>query len=259
MRLLILSDLHVEYAPFEAPSCEFDIVVLAGDIHNGVEAIRWARRTFERSPVIQVAGNHEFFGAQREATLEAMREQARAEGVHFLENDAVELNGVEFLGATLWTDYRIYETPRGEVWAPQQQAMQANLKLIADYWKIEQADGRSFAPADAIALHARSRGWLEARLAQPATTARVVVSHHLPSWKSVAPAFERSITNAAFVTELDPLVAQCNLWIHGHTHTSQRYLIEQCEVVANPRGYPWRSGPAPFENPQFNPELVVEI
>jgi predicted phosphodiesterase len=41
MKLLVLSDLHVEFAPF-MPDAEAthaaDIVVLAGDIHKGVKA-----------------------------------------------------------------------------------------------------------------------------------------------------------------------------------------------------------------------------
>lgn len=35
MKVLILSDLHLEFAPFDpAPDLEFDVVILAGDIHS---------------------------------------------------------------------------------------------------------------------------------------------------------------------------------------------------------------------------------
>ncbi|MDP3311133.1 MAG: metallophosphoesterase family protein, partial [Polaromonas sp.] len=64
MRLHILSDLHLELASFEPDAAaveQADLVVLAGDIHKGVNGISWARRTFPDKPVIYVAGNHEFY------------------------------------------------------------------------------------------------------------------------------------------------------------------------------------------------------
>jgi predicted phosphodiesterase len=259
MRLLILSDLHVEHAPFARPDAQFDVVVLAGDIHNGSQAIQWARETFPHWPIVQVAGNHEFFGTQRDQCLDQMREAARLLDVNFLENDAVAIDGVQFLGATLWTDYRVFERPGRPFLIPAQQAMQANLNMIADYWKIEESAGQRFMPADSARLHRISRDWLQEQLDAQRTGLRVVVSHHLPSWLSVAPAFESSVTNAGFVSDLDDLVAQSDLWIHGHTHTSHHYQIGHAEVVSNPRGYPWRGGPSDFENPQFNPCRVVQV
>ena len=54
MRLLVLSDLHVEFAPFDAVlgtqriDQGVDVVVLAGDIHVGTQGLVWARQTFPR-------------------------------------------------------------------------------------------------------------------------------------------------------------------------------------------------------------------
>ena len=67
LRLLILSDLHLEIAAFVPPKgLEFDVVILAGDIHNpGSKVIQWARRTSvfgESVPIIVVPGNHEYYG-----------------------------------------------------------------------------------------------------------------------------------------------------------------------------------------------------
>ena len=47
MKLLVLSDLHVAFAPF-VPAPEVvaaaDVVVLAGDIHAGAQVAAWARK-----------------------------------------------------------------------------------------------------------------------------------------------------------------------------------------------------------------------
>ena len=36
MKLLILSDLHLEFAPFETPKTDADVIILAGDTDIGL-------------------------------------------------------------------------------------------------------------------------------------------------------------------------------------------------------------------------------
>lgn len=280
MRLRILSDLHVEAAPFSPPHSDADLVVLAGDVHNGELAPRWARAAFPRDEIVMVAGNHEFYGDEYEQALARMRVAASETGVRLLENEATVVGGVRVLGCTLWTDYRLFETPGRAPALPAQAAMDANRRLLADYRAIRVADGpglRLFAPEDSAILHARSRLWLREELGRPWPGPTVVVTHHLPSWRSVHPDFAGWVTNAGFASELDELVALADLWIHGHTHTTQDYRIGGTRVVCNPRGYPRPRAPqasadedAPsstqpaeaqtvFENPGFAPGLVVEL
>lgn len=280
MRLRILSDLHVEVAPFAPPRVEADLVVLAGDIHNGELAPRWARAAFPRDEIVMVAGNHEFYGADYGQALARMRVAASEAGVRLLENEATVVAGVRLLGCTLWTDYRLFEAPGRIPALPAQAAMDANRGLLADYRAIRVDDDpgpRPFSPEDSALLHARSRAWLRDELGRRWPGRTVVVTHHLPSWRSVHPDFARWVTNAGFASELDDLVALADLWIHGHTHTTQDYRIGGARVVCNPRGYPRPRAPqAPgdgaagplkrpvdavtvFENPGFDPGLVVEL
>jgi predicted phosphodiesterase len=268
MKLLVLSDLHIERSAFEPPRDGYDRVVLAGDIHNGVRAIEWARATFPHVPVLQIAGNHEYYDHVLPPCLDAMREAARRLEVDFLECDRRIVDGVEFLGCTLWTDYRAFESPGRAHRLSREQALVANRAMIFDHVAIgmpapstpEAPDGvRRFAGEDAIALHEDSRDWLEAALARPHDGPRVVITHHLPSWRSVSPAFADSVTNAAYVTDLDHLVGASDLWIHGHTHGSARYDLGDARVVCNARGYPRRRHPGTHENPAFDPGLVVEV
>ena len=53
MKVLILSDLHLEFAPFEpVPDLEFDVVILAGDIHSSVKrAVQWVVDRFCGNPL----------------------------------------------------------------------------------------------------------------------------------------------------------------------------------------------------------------
>jgi hypothetical protein len=71
------------------------------------------------------------------------------------------------------------------------------------------------------------------------------------------------------VSELESLMGaeRVQLWIHGHTHSSFDYVVAGTRVVCNPRGYARGLGSDPeqasptlsFENPEFQPALVVEI
>lgn len=268
MRLLVLSDLHVEVAPFAPPAFESDVVVLAGDIHNGARAPAWARECFPRHPIVQIAGNHEFYDHEYGAALEAIRAAARQSGVHFLENDEVVIDGVRFLGCTLWTDYRVFEAPGREPSMDARQAIEATRRMNPDHHAIRVgAEGRAFAAADSVRLHEVSRDWLTASLARPFHGPTVVVTHHLPSWRSVHPAFARWASNAAFVSNVDPLLERSDYWIHGHTHASFRYRAGRSELACNPRGYPVAApAGAPrtpvepvFENPAFDPAFVLDV
>jgi predicted phosphodiesterase len=265
VRLLVLSDLHVEWAAWTppAPRASYDLVVLAGDIAQGTLALHWARRAFPDAPIVQVAGNHEFFETERTRALDAMRAVARRLDILLLEEDAVVVEGVEFVGCTVWTDYRLHERPGRPVAMSAADAMAGARRAMLDYRLIDVADPsapqgvRRFTPEDSVDLHERARAWLAARLARPAAGPRVVVTHHLPSWHSVSPAYAAAPSNPAFASDLDDLLPAADLWIHGHTHSSHDYLVAGCRVVCNPRGYPMRTGG--FENPRFDPAKVVVV
>lgn len=266
MRLLVMSDLHVEHAAFDGPfpHGDFDTVVLAGDIGQATFALRWARSRFPDVPIVQIAGNHEYFDTVREAALDRMREVARQLSIHFLEQDSVVVGDVEFLGCTLWTDFRLYEPPGRPQGMSADQAMAGAHRTMLDYRLIRVGDpslagaSRAFTPEDSRQLHDQARQWLDARLAQPGgARARVVVTHHLPSWHSVSPPFITALSNPAFASDVDELLPQASVWIHGHTHSSHDYLCGGCRVVCNPRGYPMRAGG--FENPRFNPARLITV
>lgn len=253
MRLAIYSDLHLEFAPFVAEAATADVIVLAGDIGVGDAGVRWASEMFADKPVIYVAGNHEFYRSVMETTWADMR-AACAPNVHLLENEAVEIGGVRFLGCTLWTDYALFGT------YTQLGAMDLAAESLADHRLIETIDAgetRTLLPKDALALHVRSRRWLEAQLAQRLDGPTVVVTHHAPQRGSLAPHYARDLLSAAFVSELDPLLDKASLWIHGHTHTSFDYMVNETRVVCNPRGYPLSS--RQFENLAFQSDLTLEL
>jgi predicted phosphodiesterase len=110
MKLQILSDLHLQMVKppysWRVPETAAEVMVLAGDIGVGLSSVKWAVREADRlrKCAVYVPGNHEYHG-ERLNVLEKMRAVARGSRVHILDLDEVMLEGVRFLGATLWTDY----------------------------------------------------------------------------------------------------------------------------------------------------------
>lgn len=108
MRIRVLSDLHTEIAPLELPHVDADVVVLAGDIGVRTRGLEWARRAFPSTPVVYVAGNHEYYGAALPHLTDKLRKLADGTNVSFLEHDEAVIGGVRFLGTTLWTDFGLF-------------------------------------------------------------------------------------------------------------------------------------------------------
>ena len=50
-------------------------------------------------------GNHEFYGTDIDQGLARLADRCAALGITLLAPDAIEIDGVRFIGATLWTDF----------------------------------------------------------------------------------------------------------------------------------------------------------
>ena len=251
MKILVLSDLHLEFANLNPPTAIVDLVILAGDIWKEDQGIHWARATWPDLPIIYLAGNHEFYRTERNACLGALRSSAQKANVHFLENDEIVIDGVRFLGCTLWTDFDLFGLTHSK-----EKVFQSCINSLADFRWIKEV-ATPFTPSDAIRLFQESTAWLKNKLIEePFEGKTVVVTHHLPSARSVAPQYANNLSSAGFASNLDALFGYSDLWIHGHTHTNFDYIAKGTRVICNPRGYVFR-GKA--ENPEFNLELVVEI
>jgi len=248
MNLHVLSDIHTEFSDFEPPDARADVIVLAGDIGVGTGGIEWAAERFPETPVVYVPGNHEYYGHDIITGADRLR-KAAPPNVHVLDNDALMLDGVRFLGATFWTDFEF--DGAGEARTARERAK----RLVRDFTSIRNG-GRPFTPADSVELHRKSVAWLVDALEKPCDGETVVVTHHLPASGSVADEYGNSPLNPAFASRLEGLIRryQPELWIHGHTHAACDYDIDGTRVVCNPRGYPSEAGAS-----AFLPGLIVEV
>lgn len=252
MKLLILSDLHNEFQPFQPVSTDADVVILAGDIDVKARSGHWAASAFGSLPVVMVAGNHDLWGSSIPRGYEKMKEAVRGSHVHFLQNDQVVIDGVRFLGCTLWTDYRLTGNQPLAMWDARQ-------RMTRDFKKIRNPVFGRTSPAFMRDEHVKSIRFLTEQLAQPFPGKTVVVTHHAPTGASIPERFRadwQSQLNAAYASNLEQMMGgdAVQLWVHGHTHSNVDVEIAGTRVVCNPRGY------APDDlNRGFEPGRVVEV
>lgn len=262
MRIRVLSDLHIDFGGAVTPQpAGEDVVVLAGDICEGVAGIEWAVEAFPRTPIVFVPGNHEYYEAEMTACLDELRGAALALApgrLHVLDGQAVVIGGVRFIGATLWTDYRLF----GDTEEAVQRAMDRARVRLLDYRRIlvknPPGEDRFLTPEDTVRLHAPARQFVTLALASGDPRQTVVVTHHGPHPRSVAPQFATDLTSAGFISDLGPLMGRAAAWIHGHTHVSFDYVQSGTRIVCNPRGYCAPDGTR-CENPAFAWDKIIDV
>ncbi|HLS50468.1 MAG TPA: metallophosphoesterase [Burkholderiaceae bacterium] len=259
MRLQIVSDVHLSHGDLKLPETDADLLILAGDIDEPEKAIEWASRLGK--PILYVMGNHEPYGSTIRKSHETFRQLAAAKkqagvDIRLLDQEALTLNGVRFLGATLWTDFTLYG------WGVERdEAIAMANKLSPDFKNIKSdVDPQRFFNADDhVQLFDQHKTWLVEALNTPFDGPTVVITHHAPSPQSIHSRFANSPVNPAFINNLEHLMSadKVVLWVHGHTHNSFDYNVNGTRVVCNPRGYLDDNGTA--ENPEFDPSFVVEV
>ncbi len=245
MKLQIASDLHLEYrsgnkldALYEIlqPQPGVDVLVLAGDICNlsdieSVYAIADMLPLYQH--VIWVPGNNEYRGMYPDEANQVLinfKRSSMRKNLHILINGGIaEIDGQRFLGGTMWFRYQV--------------SLLTHRTL--DYTQIKDFEPWVYNEAN------RFRYWLEGTLRKD----DIVITHHLPSYKSVAPQFVGSPRNACFVHEMDQLIeaVQPKMWIHGHSHAPVDYSIGETRIVSNPAGYPSE------QLREYQEPLVIEV
>jgi Icc-related predicted phosphoesterase len=248
MKVQILSDLHIEFEDYAYPQCDCDVVVLAGDIHTKDRGLKWALENIQDKPVIYVLGNHEFYGKTYQKLITELKVLAAGTNVHLLEKDVVSIDGINFLGCTLWTNFEIFGDPRIAGYECQQN--------MTDYKKIKRLPGYSkIRSLDTAIYHKQSMDWLKKTLPQYEGQNNVVVTHHGPSMKSSPECYKEDVLTAAYVSDLDAFIEthKPNIWVHGHLHNNSDYVIGETRVLCNPKGYPSEL------NPDYDPLKTFEI
>ena len=254
IRIQFASDLHLEFEHRPQDRLQLPVapgttaIVLAGDIHSSIQGLdNFVRNLARQAPVVMVAGNHEYFAHELNDTREQLAAWAASiPDVHFLENQTVELDGITFVGATLWSNFDNADA----------RLMQAAPSMMADYSVIADRDDSRMRlrPGRILAEHMRSIAFIERELRARDPARTVVVTHHAPSLQSSR--CKGKDFDLLYGSDYDALIEDCGpaLWIHGHVHESFDYRIGRTTIACNPRGY-LRYG----ENARFDPARTITL
>jgi predicted phosphodiesterase len=266
LNIQLLSDLHLETHPNFVPlvSAKADVLVLAGDIGSyqpGSLLAMQGELDFGLSrfsprkelagwpvPVLFVPGNHEYDGMAFEEADARLRQACEALGIVYLHQREEIIQGVRFLGCTLWSDF--------EALVPLQGPLSVQLKArekaqrAADFYLRKTGttfNGEPFLSAAVKSKSEADQAWLTQALAEPFAGPTVVVTHFAPSLRSVDPRYGLAPGSAGFCNALDHLLPSATVWLHGHLHCAHDYVHNGCRVVANPLGYARKNEQAHFD------------
>lgn len=264
MRIQLVSDLHLEFADINIQNQNnADVLILSGDImvaskvhkplsEYGVRFRDFLKRcSFQFPHVIYVMGNHEFYSDGR--WFDSIDDMRAACGVHeniyMLERDSKQIDDVLFVGGTLWTDMNKFDPL----------TLHSVRDMMMDYRAInnDKAGFRKLKPADTVDRHRLTRDYIELVVQENKDKKIVVVGHHSPSFQSCHEMYKGDYhMNGAYHSDLSNIMLdnpQIKLWTHGHTHHTFDYMIGECRVVCNPRGYDG------YEDTGWDPNLILEV
>jgi DNA repair exonuclease SbcCD nuclease subunit len=265
-RFLVWSDLHDEFwNGFDLPelSAPVDGVLIAGDTHTMGRHLDIPARVGRKygCPVVLIWGNHEAYGSIWSELLEDEKRQLatlRSEGldIRALHGAATEIAGVRIIGATLWTDLKLY--PPFEYLARMMVSA-----YMQDYRTIRTAPKTRFSIDDMLERHANDKAAILSALSEPHSGPTVVMTHHLPVRQLISPARtiggheKRAMINGFACDLWDEICAfDIHTWIWGHSHEGENWTGEgekgEIRFITNQRGYPG-------EEVRFDPAFVLKI
>lgn len=258
MQISYMSDLHLEFGDLELPGG--DILILAGDVAElrsieetydpafaslGSDITRYGRpdrarrffveETAKYRQVFYVMGNHEHYHAEFLSTEQRLR-AIMPDNVRLMELDDVVIDGVRFLGCSLWTDLNGDDPSTAAVL----RGLMNDYRVVKYHNPANNAWHR-LTPDITRGVHRASVNWLKDRLREQPHTPTVVITHHAPSFQSIGSKHKHDrLMSGGYASDLQDLILenpQIRYWVHGHTHNFCDYQVGTTTVLCNPRGY----------------------
>jgi Icc-related predicted phosphoesterase len=244
MKILVTSDLHLEFQKdygrefLKSLNPAADVLIIAGDLspenfyreglNQGVNPLAYLCKKYKE--VIFVAGNHDYWWSNPKSAFDFWKSWSFIPNYNFLENGIKVIGKQRFLGASLW-----FKSPP----ILEHKKLMTDFEAIKDFepWVYEQGK--------------RTIKFLKKNL----TKNDIVITHHLPTQKSVHRLYKNHPLNVFFINDIENLILERNpkLWVHGHTHFSFDYYIGETRILCNPFGY------VEHENDKFTDNLVITV
>ena len=236
MKIQYASDLHLEFAdnwrylkahPLEVTG---DILLLAGDIgylgdDNYSKHPFWDRVSENYKEVHCCMGNHEFYKYYDVATLPDGYLLEIRPNVFSHYNGVVKIGNTDIFLSTLWS-----RIPLADAYFTEQ--------VVSDFRRI-MYKGELMTHVQFNAEHERCLAFIKESVAHSQAAHKIVVTHHVPSFRMLHPKFQGSKANGAFTVELEEYIADSGIdyWIYGHSHNNIDAKIGNTQCLSNQLGY----------------------
>jgi Icc-related predicted phosphoesterase len=280
MKIQLASDLHLEFADVDIKNTTgADVLILSGDIlvaddlRNQPVSLSWEalpeeghgrakrsmryrdffqRVSFQFPHVIYIMGNHEHYHGKFDKSAAVIRETLgylNIHNIHLLDRDAKEIDGVHFIGGTMWTDCN-----KGD---PMTQYHLEHCMTDFRVIRIAGENFKKFLPMRTVIEFTKTRDYFKTVIDNlPKDSKIVVCSHHAPSHLSIHEIYKNdTLMNGGYSSDLSEFILdrpQIKAWTHGHMHNNFDYLVGDTRVMCNPHGYPG-------ENDQFDFNFTFEV
>ena len=253
MKIQYASDLHLEFAenaswlkhnPLEIVG---DILVLDGDIgYLGDENYSrhpfwdWASENYKQ--VIVALGNHEFYKFYDISKLANGTKIDIRHNVAAYYNSVINIENIDIIVSTLWSKIPLQEAVITE-------------NGVSDFRRIVY-EGELLTFADFNREHEKCFDFIKQSVANSSAKHKIVVSHHVPSFRMLCPKFKDSRINGAFTVELSDYIENSDIayWIYGHSHYNIDVKIGNTWCITNQLGYVFHS-----EHLSFRRNAFIEI
>lgn len=229
------------------------ILILAGDLWYGARSVDVIQTFADRFyHVLCVLGNHDHWKNKLHKTADLFKDKIIECGlqdkVTLLDRESIEIAGVLFVGATLWTDMN-----RGN-------PLTISLALtMNDFRHITQKRDNIYFKFDTrkwLDLNYKDIRYIRDTLELHKDKKTVVITHHAPTPQSHHPDYKGHPYNDFYFSDYSELIlsnTQIKYWFHGHTHAPFKYTCGETTVICNPHGYQGH------EETGFDPVLKVDI
>ena len=244
MDVQLISDIHVEFHEDSGRAWALslpvmsDILVIAGDFgtqHTWREPMSILASRFKH--IIYVLGNHEYDNASFEDVHADVAEFCSThKNVVWLNNDVYVLDGIRFIGSTLW-------------FAQPDKHDEQSLARFSSYDLNHRESSTKI-----FEVNERAQAFLRSTVRE----GDVVITHHIPTRECVSSRFVTSALNCFFVCDMQDIFVSLRpkVWIHGHTHDSHDRIVGTTRVVCNPHG---KVSHGVQLNLNFDDRMLIEV
>jgi hypothetical protein len=224
-----------------------DILVVPGGLGVIVSAVECLSKLGR--PVVYVPGVQEYRGRDITDVVELGREAARDTQVHVLDRGSVVLDGVRFLGMTMWSspegsrlltnewyssaNEELKDIRNGRWWLESTDKELASALCVANNWPVPSEQARAaeqrLHPVISLCENRRALVWLSQVMDKEFSGPTVVVTHFEPLPRvRHGSTVERDSNRIRSLLKQHPNAA--DLWLHGHSDTPGDQVVEAVRV-----------------------------